>query len=74
MGEPSRNMTQAEYLESLIPNGPKCWGCKNINSEGRCETWGHEIDSGTFKCPWCRKNRYLDAARKTRKRKEAEIE
>lgn len=68
MKDPEPGMTWAEYLESLIPDGPRCWGCGNIEKEnGCCVLWGHEITSNTKKCKWCIEDNVLKRIRNEHK-------
>lgn len=68
MKDPEPGMTWAEYLESLIPDGPRCWGCGNINDEGRCSIWDHEVTTDTKRCKWCLGDKGIKHIRELKKK------
>lgn len=67
MKDPEPGMTQVEFLESMIPDGEYCAGCENIVS-GKCSTWGQKVITGSKKCKWCVRNKYLGYARDSKGR------
>ena len=59
--EPVAGQTYAEWLESGIPEGSSCDGCRNVVN-GMCQVWP-EHTAGK-KCEWCLRNKYLDNIRR----------